>query len=267
MANLFVDHRDRWLSLAESDSDYPILFIRTWIPFNAWYCNTYPGLNNKDRLILDALKSDNNLFRTRIIALLNGDDAEAINFKNSLAQLHYSLERYYVPSVEKRISFTSLYFRDNPNLTDFKRARKFDYKAEVMRSGTNVTVKADIIETATGAYKYRYPNNPYKVDQFLVHLNATANLTDEQRVYIKACFDNVDPKKKESLIQHSKRNALIIGDLLFINNTDLISKAVIELLYNLRCILFHGELPPSRDNLSIYEHAYILLRILIKSLR
>lgn len=52
MANNFIDQKSRWLEIANGDFEYPILFIRCWLPFNAWYCNTYPDLENQDSKII-----------------------------------------------------------------------------------------------------------------------------------------------------------------------------------------------------------------------
>ena len=65
MANNFVENKDRWLLIANGEFEYPILFIKSWLPFNAWYCNNYPHHKNKDRSILEEMKSDNNLYKTR----------------------------------------------------------------------------------------------------------------------------------------------------------------------------------------------------------
>lgn len=273
MPNIFVENKDRWLALAESESEFPILFIRAWIPFNAWYCNTYPDKKNKDRPILDTMKSDSNLFRTRIIALLQGTDADALNFRNALAQLHYSLEKYYIPNAANRITFSNISFRLNPQTSFSKRYKGYDYKAEVVTvinpsGNSSLQVKADIIEVSTTNFKYRYPQRKYDRTHFIADINdPTKSLTQDMRNIIEGCFDNVNPQKEESVILANRRGAMMVDKIPFVNDADLISKAIIELLYKLRCILFHGEVQPSKDNLSVYEHAYYLLRILLKSLR
>lgn len=270
MANLFVDHVHRWLALAETDADYPIHFIRAWIPFNAWYCNTYPEKKNVDRPIIDALKDDDNHFRVRIVALIQGNDEDAIYFKQSLTSLHSALERFYIPNIQKRISFTKLYFRQNPLTISTSSYRRHIIKAELIRveesGSTRTKVTANVVHSHTRVTKYRY--TPYKYDrEHFIQDAQNANLNDNiyQRLY--TCYDEINPRKKESIIMPNSRNALNINGVFFINDAELISKALIELLYNLRCILFHGEVQPNRDNLSVYEHAYQMLRILLKSLR
>lgn len=265
MANLFVDHKDRWLSLAESESDFPVLFIRSWIPFNAWYCNTYPHHNNVDGLILTEMKGDNNLFRTRILALLNGTHADSSQFKAFLGQLHIALENNYIPDAANRITFTDLKFRTNPVtvFTPPAAIRRLNYKAELL---ANRSVQALIIEVGTSATKFTYTHTRHDLTHFLAY-PAYNSLSNDKRAAILNCFKQINPKKKEKLITSDRRNAIDCGGIQFVNDANLLSQAIIELLYRLRCILFHGEIQPSKDNLSVYEPAYYILRILLKSLK
>lgn len=148
MANQFVEHKDRWLLLSEhSDFEYALLFIRTWIPFNAWYCNNYPDLKNNDSKILKNVKADNNLFRTRIISLLQGTDNESKFFRELIGELHGSLEKYYVPNHNDRITFHNLYFRDNPKKVCLDMKRKINYKAELVVNTANEITSARLVSS------------------------------------------------------------------------------------------------------------------------
>lgn len=266
MANLFVDHKDRWLSLAESDSDFAVLFIRLWIPFNAWYCNAYPHHKNADRPILEEMKIDNNLFRVRIVAHLDGNDSDSQQFKIFLGQLHIALERFYIPDADNRISFRNLKYRVNP-VTSFSPARpirNLNYKAEILTSGQ---VNAVIIEASPpNTSKFSYNHNKYDLNHFLTYPDYT-RLNTEQQAAILNCFREINPKKAEDLTTNVRASSINCGGILFKNNTGLLSQAIIELLYKMRCILFHGEIQPSKDNLSNYEPAYYILRMLLKSLK
>mgnify|MGYP002626844511 CR=1 FL=1 len=50
-------------------------------------------------------------------------------------------------------------------------------------------------------------------------------------------------------------------------NVEDVAKATVEIIYRLRCLLLHGEIDPTVANSRIYEHAYGVLRTLIKELR
>ncbi len=262
MANNFVGHVDKWLLL----SDFAILFVRAWIPFNAWYCNHYQ--NTKDRYCLDKIKSDNNQFRAKLIAVLNGNYPEALIFKSHLNQLYSLLEQHPIPdaTLDKRVTFQNLWFRDNPiTVSTPITKRGLEYKAEYL---TNKSVKVLIVNTRVtpNSTIYTYTNPSYDITHFQADIIANVSV-DEQRTQILDCFTQINPRKKESLLAVTKRGSLMIGDTAFLNDADLLSRAIIELLYNLRCKLFHGELQPSQNNLTIYEPCYHILRILLKSLK
>ncbi len=113
--------------------------------------------------------------------------------------------------------------------------------------------------------RYDYSHNKYDTDHLNFDLQSSA-LNAEQKEFLADCFAQINPKKKESLLC-DKRNGLCIGGVYFLNDCDLLSQALVEVLYALRCKLFHGELQPSKDNLRVYEPAYQILRILLNSLR
>mgnify|MGYP000432132178 CR=1 FL=1 len=268
MPNQFVEHKDRWLLLSEhSDFEYALLFIRTWIPFNAWYCNNYPDLRNNDSRILKVVKADNNLFRTRIISLLQGSDGEARHFREIVADLHACLEKYYIPDHNERVTFSKLYFRDNPRRVSSYIKRKINYKAELIVNSSNETtsVRLVLIDSATGNNKLNYTYHKYSMEHLMQDIDFK-KLKHEQFTTAKKCFADIDPKRQESLLS-STTSFLRIGDHKFIDDANLLSQSLIQVLYRLRCILFHGEIQPSKDNLGVYEPAYHLMRILIKSLK
>jgi hypothetical protein len=267
MANNFVDHKDRWLLIANGDFEYPILFIKSWLPFNAWYCNNYPHHRNKDRLILEEMKSDNNLFITRIISLLTNNDEDSTIFQNNLVKLHNYLESYKVPNANENISFKSLNYRTNPITSVIKSSRNYNYKVEILTpvSPNFYKVRVDILNPA-GRNVFLYNHTKYDKAHLITDSNFIA-LTQNKQNLILDVFDSVNPKLKESLIVDKKSNALpTITQVQFKNDSLLLAQGIIEVLYSIRCILFHGEIQPSKDNLKLYEPSFYILKQLIKSL-
>lgn len=267
MANNFVDHKDRWLLIANGEFEYPLLFIKSWLPFNAWYCNTYPQHNNKDRPILETMKFDHNLFITRIIALLQNNDEDAVLFQTNLVKLHNYLESFQVPNASEKISFKSLNFRTNPITSYIKTHRNLNYKIEMLTpvSPNFYKIRIDILNT-TGQNIFLYNHTKYDIPHILQDVSFMS-LSQAKKDIILAGLKIIDPKLKESLIIQKRTASLpTINQVLFINDCALLSKAILEVLYNIRCILFHGEIQPSKDNLRIYEPAFYMLKQLIKSL-
>lgn len=267
MANNFIDHKERWLQIANGEFDYSIHFIKSWLPFNAWYCNSYPSLNNKDRPILEEIKNDVNLFRNRIISLLDGTDEDSEYFRFNLVKLHKQLEFCKVPNAADSISFNNINFRENPSNIFTKTIRDYSFKAEFITPTPphNYKIRIDIVKV-TGASILSYLHTKYDRNHLISSGDYIA-LTEANKKTLINGFDSINPKLKESLIVKSKKESLkSIKEVLFINDKNLLSMAIVEILYNLRCILFHGQIQPSKDNLKIYEPAFHMQRLLLKSL-
>jgi hypothetical protein len=79
----------------------------------------------------------------------------------------------------------------------------------------------------------------------------------------------VPPKADRSGKPIQPPNTIIINEaanLFFLSDYDLVSKIIVQLIYELRCKLFHGELDPSKANTGIYKYAYEIQKLLIKEL-
>lgn len=267
MPNNFTSHIDKWLILSESQTDFTTLFARAWITFNAWYCTNYSDTN--DRNCIGLIKTDGNVIRSRLIALLSGSDKDSKSFRQNLGSLHELLERNPIPNADPnfRITFTNVQYRTNPktHTLPVKRHRNLEFRAEKQ---SNSSYKLTVINRASAASetKYSYTHNSYNYQHFefdLIH----STLSNTQKEIASQCFKEINPKLKENFLAPLKAvNVIQIGEFKFINDPDLISQAVIEILYLIRCKLFHGEILPTKENLSIYEPAYMILRFLLKSI-
>lgn len=283
--NNFSDNVPRWLSIAELKIDYYTQFIKSWIPFNAWYMVSYydEALNRKtDRDIIDHIKNNSNPFRDRIINLLNGDDNVANQFKFFLGQLYLQLEGHTVPDNDNKLTFTSINISRNSNSNHQIPFRKLIYKTTYNVSaprGTN-RIKCEIFDTKRGnANIYLDEFHDWSINEFLNRPSYIA-LVSERKEKLRLCFEEINPKKPENIIVKPVRdrtnnfqapNRCIIIDkdtnVYFVDDVQLVSKVIIEMLYKLRCILFHGEINPTETNQGIYEQAYNIQKILIQELR
>lgn len=57
-----------------------------------------------------------------------------------------------------------------------------------------------------------------------------------------------------------------MGNLHFIDNSDLFCKGIVEILYKLRNVFFHGEIISDGDTKKVYESAYQIFYTLIQAL-
>lgn len=269
MPNTFVENKDRWLQIADGDFDYSVLFIKCFLPFNAWYCNNFPHHNNKDNKIIHSLKTEENIFKTRIISLLEGIDIESIIFRTNLVNLHRLLEQNRVPSNTHRVSFQEINFRENPDKLKSVNFNKHLYKIEILQPTPphHYRVKINIVKITGLSIIFNYQHNKYDIEHLKIDSDFL-NLSPKMKEIVLSIFKDVNPNKKESLILDTKRNSFSkIKDVYFINDSDLLAQSLIEVIYKLRCILFHGEIIPTQSNLSIYESSYFILKLLIKTLR
>ena len=83
-------HINKWIKRAELD--YYTMFIKTWIPFNAWYMRDFyddsiTPPRTSDKAIIDYLNSNSNKYRDKIKRLLRGTDDVAKEFSHASSLL------------------------------------------------------------------------------------------------------------------------------------------------------------------------------------
>lgn len=117
-------------------------------------------------------------------------------------------------------------------------------------------------------YKNYYPN--LKTDREtiddLISQSDFKRLSEPQQSNLKACYEAINPSKPISLLSHDLNNCIQMGNLHFVNDLDKLCKDIIEILYKLRNVLFHGEIIPDFDTNKVYEPAYQILYTLIQAL-
>ena len=88
-----------------------------------------------------------------------------------------------------------------------------------------------------------------------------ANKTDDI-AYFNCLLTNArgrNGKIKPSVI------AFDLGDIVLINDTEKIFAGLIEIIYQIRCALVHGDLDPKDDSHDIVKYCYLILYDLMKS--
>lgn len=281
--NNFSGNVPTWLTIADLRIDYYTQFIKSWIPFNAWYTVSYHSDTlDTDRKIIDEIKNKPNPFRDRIINLLEGEDAIAKQFRFFLAQLHTEMEAHSVPNYENRLTFSAINIARNPVNQQTLTHRNLSYKVTYNLSAPKGTkrIKCEILDNKRGFNAIYWDEFfEWSMEELLNSPKYTA-LAPERKEQLRLCFEDVNPKKPVNIIikptrgkndDYQKPARCVIIDaashIYFIEDLTTVSKVIIELLYMLRCILFHGELNPTETNQKIYEHAYNIQRILIQELK
>lgn len=55
-----------------------------------------------------------------------------------------------------------------------------------------------------------------------------------------------------------------LGDIVLINNTEKVFSGLVEIIYQVRCLLVHGDLEPDEDNHEIVKYCYLIMIDLMK---
>lgn len=258
---------ENWLK--KTDIDYYKMFIFSWIPFNAWYMRTYYDYETRietDRVIISKIKTEENPFRNKILNLLMSATDEASDFRYNIFKLHELLENTTIPSQEKRVSFSVLKTDDNSKKEEIVvingKTLKFNFLHKQAR--TTNRFRCEIIKR-NGSSQAIIELKSCGKEEIESHPDfQRQNAGDQQRI-IKG-FNEINPNKPSSIIDKRSTGIKIHGNLYFVNNQTLISQFLVELLYQLRCKIFHGEIDPRPAYYDVYKYAYFIIKPLISSL-
>lgn len=265
MANHYTTNKDEWKALA--DIDYFGMFVKAYIPFNAWLSVNYPNLET-DRAKINAIKKDPNLFRNKIIVLLDSESQEGNSFRNNIGELHNLLENHYIENNGNRITFTKIVVGKNPlkvkNDTLYGQKYRVQYGDPSSETKTHCVIKKKNDDTLFSLQQEKYDLSE------LMACPVFNALTMNQRNCLLNCYKAVMPESVMNLLYDlgpkDKSQYYMLGQIMFVKNGENIAKGLIEVLYNLRNSLFHGELIPNKEANKIYGAAYKILRELIDAL-
>ncbi|MEI7961623.1 MAG: hypothetical protein WCI04_04785 [archaeon] len=268
MPNLYTENEEKWKNLA--DIDYFTHFVKAWIPFNAWYKNAYPALKS-DREAINEIKKGSNSIATKIKPFLTNDNPDSVRFRNYIGELHHKLESKHIENRGQRLTFTAIVLETNKTDKSTNNYSGMTYFIDRdSKHKTNFSVLATI-KNSSSSTTFLFEQKEYNIDELLVFPNFT-KLSITQRTYLVQRFKEVDPLLTTSLIQlnpveaklGSPPNYIQMGSHKFINDPTKIYKGVIELIYNLRNVLFHGQIVPDKDTAKVYEPAYNILKMMIQ---
>lgn len=271
-------HIEKWA--ARAAIDYYMQFVRAWIPFNAWYkreCKLAGLTVLTDAKCIDHICNTTNTFKTKIIALLEGEDRDSKKFKEYITDLHRELQAHVIPEPASPLNFSTMI----PGITSTniiqKDFRAYHYKVERILHGSNFQFDIRVEDKLTHTPKYANTLNRWNIDDIEADPRFIALNSDECKRKIIEYFKEVNPKKPLDIVLRPIRKAdgttirpphsIEIGDqVYFVDDKEKIAKVLIHLLYKLRCEIFHGSLDPTEANMGIYKIAYHIQYELVKEL-
>lgn len=259
MPNIFIENRDAWLRM--SDIDYLGQFVKSWLAFNAWYRSAYN--ETQDRKIIHEIKWQGNPILSKLRPMLEAPSEEAEQFRAEIGLLHNRLEGYEIHSEKgsnkTRISLRSVFLRDNPPTT--KTDKSYGYSFQVQRMANrqmSIEVKG---KTEKIVLQHNQPT--YDLNQ-LQSLPDYHKLTPNLQSFLRHLYEEAAPVWIGDLTtyQDLDPNAREIrcGAYAFKCGKDALFAGVVEIVYQMRCTLFHGELIPTKDATSCYEPAFRIVR-------
>ena len=112
---------------------------------------------------------------------------------------------------------------------------------------------------------FNFEQDEYNKDELQAQSDFV-NLSITQKEYCLRCYDELRPYICESVLDTSE-TAKKIGSYGFVNDANKISKAIVIVLYMLRCCLAHGDISPDESANKVYKYAYEVLVAPLKKLR
>lgn len=169
----------------------------------------------------------------------------------------------YIPS------FISLWLSLNAWMRDRYREETDRKMLELLKGGgNNLSEKFSTLIHADDANGSRFRGNLGELHRALVNANISYHKRKE-----KISFDcyiifrsNAQPIFESVLRKENQKEKIKIDDnLWFEDNSERLFPAYIEIVYQIRCVLFHGDLAPIPENERIIKPLYITLSMIMEN--
>lgn len=277
MAIVSQENINRWIE--QSDIDYIGHYVKAWIPFNAWYNNTFQTLNT-DREKINEIKKNPNTVRNAINSLMEGDSALSMEFKSYLASLIFHTGELNIQGRDGVINFENIIKVKNAvnqKNEDFGLNKYFVKRTDGSSIGQGSQIQINVKRKSNNSGIFSYSHTEYDLEH-LQNFPAYQSLSDQVRTQIRIYYQELIPFSTESIIENNLRETPInyykCDNFNLRRDTSnticyahLIVKALIEILYQLRNVVFHGELVPNRDAQKVYAAAFHVLKIILEKIK
>lgn len=274
----------QWMEASEPD--YYMMFVKAFIPYNAWYMtNFYSEDDNRmsDRAIMDYMKNarhGENKYKDNIMSLLKNRTAEALSFQNYVVALHYELQSHPIPNIEEAISLSQVCI-SSENPEEYTPVEIDDYTYSV-RHDTTLPKSSprwilEVIHTSTTDTEHMVYIHRPSLHELVQNSGFIGLPSDKMREGLKKALNLAIPNRTESVVLKEyegevtdvPEDGVLFGEtkkVCLVDNRDKIARAIMQIIYELRCKLFHGEIAPTSDYKRIYEYAFYIQKMLIKNL-
>lgn len=262
----YIGNELQWKRLIEVD--WLGQYVKAWVAFNAWYSNNFKPPQKDKRLsdgkIIEKIKNDEGDICSKIENFLSGTSSDQKSFQSDVADLHNALSRITIRSKRKRIWFQQI--------SDYQEKKSIENN----RSGITYKIKIDEnnksrqigIYNRLGENIFKEIITSDKEESFqgekwfekLIDQGIFAKLTPPQRNHLKVLIEDSSPIHNLLAPDNAPTE---IGPYNFTSDKNLIARGLIEILYQLRNSLFHGEITPNQEVQTVYQPAYLVLKQII----
>lgn len=206
-----------------------------------------------------------------IVNLLRAEDSEGASYRDNVANLHEALQNAALMTQEyigtrQAISFSSVASKN------LNAAERFDYyKNHYECTRIRGKIITSVKEKSTGVEIFHFEQDEYD-EEALQQQSVYVSLTPTQRESCLRCYGKMTPYVIESVLSKpedvgSPDRSKKIGAYSFVKDDVKISRAIVVVLYMLRCCLAHGDFSPDEASNNVYKYAYEVLCIPLKKLR
>ena len=173
---------------------------------------------------------------------------------------------YFGLFVKNWLAFNSWYKGHHPNLTSDRDCIE-EVKNTLDPRNSSFTIFNRLM-TGSGREKVSLFDS---LDGLATSLNRVSLSSDNSYYTGQLSFSNALVDKQsglyENLIkQQNQRNKIQLGVVCVTDNIEILFKGVIELEYQIRCLLFHGRLEPTEENHQVVKYAYLVMRSITNEL-
>lgn len=247
----------------KADIDYFGAFVKVYIPFNAWMNQHFPDVT-KDREMINRVKTDINDFRDAIVNWIEMDDQDGAEFRGLIGSLHAALAHSTLSNNGEKISFENVWTGMNVTTKVMQPYHGINYTVEYKPSvGVQIEVEED--KAKVKIVNVALPGYPQ--EDVLLKEPQIKGLNQSRIDYLLGMYRQVNPMKKDSLLCKGKRKRGIkCGAYFMVKDTKALAAGIIEIIYGLRNVLFHGVINPNKDANRVYGVAYKIMHILMASL-
>lgn len=170
---------------------------------------------------------------------------------NSWYNFHYSLanDREHINKVKSDFTNTNKLFKEFDKL----------FTGSFTKEQKSLFANIELLHYSLNRKVLNAPSliKPLNFENVLIDYSQKAVPTAYTEITIKNA-KTITGKLKASV------NGVNFGDLVFINDSKKVFAGLFEIIYQVRCLLVHGDLEPTEDNHEIIKYCYLILADLMK---